>query len=83
MNSYLKAIKKIKNKDLISKLSLVISNLEKSKSLSEIDHVKKLTGYLNCYRIKIDHYGIGLTIENNCVYLVEFLHRKDIYKKFP
>ncbi|MBC7523771.1 MAG: hypothetical protein H7239_04970 [Flavobacterium sp.] len=53
-----------------------------SSSIIEINNIKKLSGYINYYGIKIDNYKIGLTLEENCVYLIEFQYRKDIYKKF-
>jgi len=83
MNSYLKAIKKIKDSELILNLQNTIENLEKAESISSILNIKKLTGYTNCYRIKVENYRIGLVIENKTVTLVQFQHRKDIYKKFP
>ena len=83
MNSYLKSIKKIKNADLLFNLRNTIENLEQAKSITTITGIKKLTSYSNCFRIKIEDYRIGLVIENNTATLVQFQHRKDIYKKFP
>lgn len=83
MNSYLRAIKKIKNIDLFLNLNLIVENIEKAATFAEVKNVKKLSGFSNCYRIKIDNYRIGIVLEDNKVVLVQFLHRKDIYKKFP
>ena len=83
MNSYLKSIKKIKNSDLILNLQNTIDNLEKAESITEILNLKKLTGFTNYYRIKVVNYRIGLIINDNVATLVQFQHRKDIYKKFP
>ena len=52
-------------------------------TLSEIKNLKKMQGFLNCYRIKIGDYRIGLYFENNIVELVRLAHRKEIYKLFP
>lgn len=83
MNSYLKSIKKIRNANLLSCLQETIENIEKAETINTILNIKKLTGYLNCYRIKVENYRIGLVVENNIATLVQFQHRKDIYKKFP
>lgn len=83
MNSYLKAIKKLKNSDLILNLNLIIENIEKAETFAEVKNVKKLSGFSNCYRVKIDNHRIGIVLEENKVVLVQFQHRKDIYKKFP
>ena len=83
MNSYLKSIKKIKNSGLILNLQNTIDNIEKAESITEILNLKKLTGFTNYYRIKVENYRIGLIVNNNVATLVQFQHRKDIYKKFP
>ncbi|HAH54785.1 MAG TPA: plasmid stabilization protein [Flavobacterium sp.] len=83
MNSYLRALKKIKNADLILDLNKAIENVENAVTFSEILNVKKLSGFSNCYRIKVNNYRIGLVLDNNVITFVQFEHRKDIYKKFP
>ena len=83
MNSYLKSIKKIKNSDLILNLQNTTDNIEKAESITKILNLKKLTGFINYYRIKVENYRIGLIINDNVATLVQFQHRKDIYKKFP
>ena len=82
-NSYLRAIKKIKSKGLILNLGLTIDNIEKAESFKEILNVKKLSGFINYFRIRVDDYRIGFVLEGNILKLVQFQHRKDIYKKFP
>ena len=83
MNSYLKAIKKIKNSNLILNLQNTIDNVEKAESINKILNLKKLVGFTDCYRIKVENYRIGLIIKSNVATLVQFQHRKDIYNKFP
>jgi len=61
----------------------VISEVENSQNLSEIEHVKKLRGVENYYRIRIGDYRLGLKVENNIVIFVRCLDRKDIYRYFP
>ena len=42
-----------------------------------------MSGHNNSFRIKIGDYRLSIVNENNIIYLVQFEHRKDIYKKFP
>ena len=42
-----------------------------------------MEGFKNAYRIKIGDYRIGVFIEEDTIEFVRFVHRKDIYKKFP
>jgi len=82
-NSFLKTIGKIRNVELKEAIAQVIENIESAANIKEIRNIKKLKGYTDYYRIKIDTYRIGLKITNDEVYFVDIDHRKDIYKNFP
>ena len=60
-----------------------IKNVEEATRKNEIKGLKKLTGFKNAYRIKINDFRIGIFIESNTVEFVRVVHRKDIYKVFP
>jgi mRNA interferase RelE/StbE len=81
--SFLKDLKKIKNKSLQNTVYEVIVLVESANNLNQIKNLKKLTGYEVHYRIRIGDYRIGLKFEDEVVYFVVFEHRKDIYKGFP
>jgi mRNA interferase RelE/StbE len=81
--SFLKDIKKLKNKNLKSSISNCIIQVESADNVTGIKNLKKLTGYDVYFRIRIGDYRIGIKIESNTVYFVVFEHRKEIYKKFP
>lgn len=81
--SFLKDLKKIKNKSLQNTVYEVIVQVESANNLNQIKNLKKLTGYEVHYRIRIGDYRIGLKFEDEVVYFVVFEHRKDIYKGFP
>jgi mRNA interferase RelE/StbE len=81
--SFLKDIKKLKNKQLKNSVAECIENIESSANPSKIKNIKKLSGYDVYYRIRISDYRLGVKIENNIVTFVVFEHRKDIYKGFP
>jgi mRNA-degrading endonuclease RelE of RelBE toxin-antitoxin system len=81
--SFSKDIEKILDKKILKAVSEVIDQIQQSSSIKEIDHVKKITGSKKYYRVKIGNYRMGLFVENRSVFLVRFLHRKDIYRYFP
>lgn len=71
------------DKNILDKLFSIIFTLKDSSSIKEISNIKKLRWYKNIYRIKIWNYRLWFTFENNLIVLERFLHRKDIYKRFP
>lgn len=80
---FLKSIEKLGNKELKDGIIEIIDLVEKAKSVSDIKNIKKLKGYKTFYRIKIKDYRIGISIEKQTVFFVEFGHRREIYRKFP
>ena len=82
-SSFIKDLKKVKAKPLRTQVLEIIEKVEDSPSISELAHVKKLRGGDIYYRIRLGDYRIGLKIENETVYFIRFLHRKDIYRYFP
>lgn len=81
---FLKDLKKIeKLKEYNSIKTFCFSTLEKCNDIFEIRGLKKIKGHSNYYRIRIGDYRVGLKIENQTIYLIRVLHRKEIYKYFP
>ena len=81
--SFLKDIKKLKNKHLKDSIADCILQVESASSVQNIKNLKKLAGYDVYYRIRVGDYRIGLKIEDDSVFFVVVEHRKDIYKMFP
>ena len=52
-------------------------------NIFEIQNLKKIAGHKNYYRLRLRDFRIGLKLENNTIYLMRVLHRKEIYKYFP
>ena len=82
-SSFIKDLKKIKADKLKQQLLDVIAQIETSKSMTELDHMKKLRGADNYYRIRIGNYRLGLKVVNDVVIVIRFMDRKDIYRNFP
>ena len=61
----------------------VIEKIRKAGSLADLKDARKIEGYQNYYRIKVGEYRLGIKVIKNTVELIRFLHRKDIYRRFP
>lgn len=82
--SFDRDVDKIKDLKILRKLRSCISKIEKSATINELPHIKKIEGYQNFYRIRIGDYRLGIErTSNKEIILIRFLHRKDIYKYFP
>ena len=61
----------------------VIEKLKETESLVEVPGVRKIEGYASYFRIKIGDYRLGMKMAGDTLELIRFLHRKDIYRRFP
>ena len=61
----------------------MIEKIREAGSLAEVRGVKKIEGYQKYYRIKLGDYRLGVKMRRNRIELIRFLHRKDIYRRFP
>jgi len=82
-NSFLKDIKRVKDKSVKQRLKEIIDAAEKAEQLQKISDIKKLKGSDSFYRIRIGDYRIGLLVTEDTVIFVRFLHRREIYRYFP
>ena len=84
-NQFLKDLKKLKSKSLKQKISQIILHIEHTSSVGEIANAKTLKGESNYFRIRIGDYRLGFFYDKsgNEIWMERFLHRKEIYKKFP
>jgi mRNA interferase RelE/StbE len=84
-SSFLSDVRKVKDNTIRRKLSRAITSVENATTIQDIPHIKKLKGAKKglYYRIKVDDYRIGMSIENEIATFAVFKNRKDIYKLFP
>lgn len=59
-NSFLKAVKKLKDESLKEDIFEIINTAEQSNNFDNLPNLKKLKGYTNYYRIRTGNYRIGL-----------------------
>jgi len=81
--SFQKDVNKIADKKVKEAIVSIIEILQESKSINDVLNVKKLKGSKNAYRIRIGDYSLGLFYKNNEAELIRFLHRSQVYNKFP
>ncbi len=68
---------------ILKQLSVLLTIIKQANNLQEIPNTKKLKGYRNAYRIKIDDFRLGCYLEDQTLVLSRILPRKDVYKRFP
>ena len=81
--SFLRDIRKIKDKGILETLKKTIEDVENAESLAEINSLKKMHGPRGYFRIRLGDHRIGLKVEAETVHFVRFLHRREIYRFFP
>jgi len=82
-SSFLRDIKKIRDKQVLASVRAVIGSIDKAEKLVDIPNLRRLSGAKSLYRIRIGDYRIGLAVEDETVEFVRCLHRRDIYRYFP
>ena len=78
-----KDVGRIKDKRVAYSVESAIHAVKLANKLSEINNLKKLTGYGNAYRIRTGDYRLGIFVSDEVVEFSRFLHRKEIYRYFP
>ena len=81
--SFLKEVKKLRNKSLKDDIADVIIQVESADNITQIKNLKKLSGYDIYYRIRVGDYRIGIKVEREVVHFVVVEHRKNIYRNSP
>ncbi len=82
--SFLKSLKKLKDKKVREKLRELIINFEDCENLSEIPNIKKMQGYETYYRVRLGDYRVGFELQTDkSILFILVAHRKEIYRFFP
>lgn len=61
----------------------LIGQIKRVDVLSDISGVKKIEGYPGYFRIRVGDYRLGIKVTENAIEMIRFLHRKEIYRRFP
>lgn len=82
--SFERDIKKLEgNAQLLARLQKVIEQLEAAEEFGAVANVKPMQGWSSYHRIRIGDYRLGLKLEEGVVVVLRFLHRREIYRRFP
>lgn len=84
---FVRDVNRVRSRLLRAALDEKLDQILAAKTISQITGLKKLRGYTHHFRIYVKteklSYRIGAIIRGEMVWLVRFLPRKSIYKKFP
>jgi mRNA interferase RelE/StbE len=81
--SFARDLRRVRDKQLLQRVQEATALVRAANNLTDIQNLKKMQGYDAYYRIRLGDYRIGIEITAEAVIFVRFLHRKDIYRKFP
>ena len=81
--SFEKDLAKLRNITLLQKIKQIIEEIENTDRLELLTNIKKLKHKGNYYRIRVEEYRIGISLQDNTVTFVRVLHRREIYRHFP
>jgi mRNA interferase RelE/StbE len=82
--TFSKDLDNLRNQPQVRKNLLdLIKKIKAMKSLREVKDIKKIEGYEDYFRIKIGNYRLGFKLNQDRIELIRFLHRKEIYRRFP
>ena len=74
----------IRHESIIKKrLWDLIGQIKRVDALSDISGVKKIEGSPGYFRIRVGDYRLGIKVTENDIEMIRFLHRKEIYRRFP
>ena len=61
----------------------LIEQIKRVDVLSDMSGLKKIEGYPGYFRIRVGDYRLGIKVTENDIEMIRFLHRKEIYRRFP
>jgi mRNA interferase RelE/StbE len=80
---FLRDVRKTNDATLLRRVEKALGELKTADSLEEVRSVSKLSGFADCYRMRVGDYRIGLIRFSDRVEVVRFLHRSVVYERFP
>jgi mRNA interferase RelE/StbE len=81
---FVKDLDAIQNEPRVRKRLLeLIKKIKEINSLKDLKGVKKIEGYSDYFRVSVGDYRLGIKLGQNRLELIRFLHRKEIYRRFP
>ena len=82
-SSFLRDLKKIHDSQVLIRIKKALEEVESASSFTQINHISKMSGSENFYRIRLGEYRIGLVLAGDTLEFIRCLHRREIYHYFP
>jgi len=82
-NSFLKDIKKIKDKKVKDLIESTILEAKAANNINEINNCERLTSKGKFYKIKHPPYRFGVHIDKGIIEFIKFGTRENFYSDFP
>ena len=82
-SSFLRDLKKIHDSQVLIRIKKAIEEVEIASNFTQINHISKMSGAENFYRIRLGEYRIGLVLAGDTLEFIRCLHRREIYHYFP
>jgi mRNA interferase RelE/StbE len=61
----------------------LITRIKQAETLTDLGNVRKIQGYDKYYRMRVGDFWLGIKITDDGIEMLRFLHRKDLYRRFP
>ena len=68
---------------MIRRVEQRIEEMEAAASVTEVRNVERVRGRERHYRARIGDYRLGFALEAGTAALLRFMHRREIYDRFP
>ena len=82
--SFVRDIRRIRDATLLRRTERIIQELEAVSALPDMTGVSIVRSARGRhYRIRIGEHRLGFSLEGDTVILVRFMHRREIYRRFP
>jgi len=84
-NKFLKDVRNIDDFLILEQVNSFLKDVEKLslKELFQKYKIKKIVWFKGFYRVKFHNYRLWFKINQDVIFILRLLHRKDIYKFFP
>lgn len=82
-SSFVRCIKKVRDKRIKALIKETILEIEKADSLSDIPRLERLTSSEPFFKIKKHSYRFGSKIKDSIVVLIKFGSHENFYNDFP
>ena len=82
-NNFTRDIRRLRDQSIKERIRTAIEQIEQVNDLTEASNVRKISGFENCFRVRVGNYRLGFRLDKNTVIFFRCLPRRDFYQRFP